>query len=72
MRTTLELDDDIFEAAKETAAVRRTTAGKVLSQLPRKVLTPPPAVATVRNGVPLLPPRPEGSRILTMKCVNVS
>lgn len=70
MRTTLELDDDILEAVKEIAELRRTTAGKVLSQLARKALTPPPPVAAVRNGVPLLPQRPEGSRILTMKFVN--
>jgi hypothetical protein len=70
MRTTLELDDDVLEAAKEIAEFRNTTAGKVLSQLARKALTPPPPTVTVRNGVPLLPRRPAGSRIPTMKLVN--
>lgn len=70
MRTTLELDDDVLEAAKEIAEFRNTTAGKVLSQLARKALTPPPATTTVRNGVPLLPRRPPGSPIPTMKLVN--
>jgi len=70
MRTTLELDDDILEAAKEIAQIRKTTAGRVLSQLARKALTPPPPASMIRNGVPLLPRRPEGSPILTMKLVN--
>ncbi len=70
MRTTLELDDDVLEAAKEIAEFKNTTAGKVLSQLARKALTPPSPAATVRNGVPLLPRRPAGSRIPTMKLVN--
>ncbi len=69
MRTTLDLDEDILEAAKELAAARGTTAGKILSELARKALTPakPPRV---RNGVPLLPRRPPGTPRLTMKQVN--
>jgi hypothetical protein len=69
MRTTLDLDEDILQAAKEIAALRRTTTGKVLSELARKALTPaePPLV---RNGVPVLPRRPPGSPRLTMKLVN--
>lgn len=69
MRTTLELDDDVLQAAKEIAAARGTTAGKVLSQLARQALTPPPA-SGVRNGVPLLPRRPAGAPKVTMKLVN--
>lgn len=69
MRTTLDLDDDVLQAAKELAAARGTTPGKVLSELARKALTPaePPHV---RNGVPLLPRRPSGTPRLTMKLVN--
>jgi hypothetical protein len=69
MRTTLDLDDDILQAAKELAAARGTTAGRVLSELARKALTPA-KTPRVRNGVPLLPPRPPGSPRLTMKLVN--
>jgi hypothetical protein len=69
MRTTLDLDDDVLQAAKELAAVRRSTAGKILSELARKALTPVDA-PRVRNGVPLLPPRPPGAPIPTMKLVN--
>ena len=70
MRTTLDIDEDVLEAAKELAAARRTTAGKALSDLARRGLAPPAEQQpSVRNGVPLLPPRP-GSRPVTMEEVN--
>lgn len=69
MRTTLDIDDDILQAAKEIAANRRTTAGKVLSQLARKALEPGKR-QKVRNGVPLLPRRPRGAPKPTMEVVN--
>jgi hypothetical protein len=69
MRTTLDLDEDVLQAAKELAAVHRVTAGKMVSNLVRKALTPTGPIPKVRNGVPLLPPRP-GQRIMTMKLVN--
>ena len=69
MRTTLDLDDDLLEAAKELAAVRRTTAGRVISDLVRQALEARPRVAT-RNGVPLLPARAAGSRRPSMALVN--
>ena len=69
VRTTLDLDDDVLQAAKELAAARGSTAGKVLSELARKGLESPKAAGRVRNGVPLLPRRPGASRI-TMKQVN--
>jgi hypothetical protein len=69
VRTTLDIDDDVLQAARELAANRRTSAGKVLSELARKALEPkrPPAK---RNGVPLLPRRPAGSPRPTMDLVN--
>ena len=69
VRTTLDLDEDILQAAKEIAAARRTTAGRVVSDLARKALTPSRA-GRVRNGVPLLPRRPTGAPRPTMKLVN--
>lgn len=69
MRTTLDLDEDVLQAAKELAAARGTTAGRVLSDLARKGLAAP-RTARVRNGVPLLPRRPAGARRATMKLVN--
>lgn len=69
MRTTLDLDDDVLQAAKEIAASRRTTAGKVLSELARRALEPR-RTPRVRNGVPLLPRRPAGSPRPTLDLVN--
>jgi Bacterial antitoxin of type II TA system, VapB len=54
MRTTLDIDDDVLQAAKELAELRGKTAGRVLSDLARKALAPKHTVR-VRNGVPLLP-----------------
>ncbi len=69
VRTTLHIDDDVLQAAKEIAASRSTTAGKVLSELARKALEPR-STARVRNGVPLLPRRKKGSPRPTMALVN--
>jgi hypothetical protein len=68
MRTTLEIDEDVLQAAKELAAARKSTVGKVLSELARKALEPPRRSATRRNGVPLLPPR-QGERPVTLATV---
>jgi hypothetical protein len=69
MRTTLDLDEDVLQAAKELAAIRGTTAGKIVSELARKALEPGRA-ARSRNGVPLLPRRPSGARRPTMALLN--
>ena len=70
MRTTLDIDDDVLQAAKEIAATEGRTAGKVLSELARKGLTPTRQKVRVRNGVPLLPPPAPGTPPMTMKRVN--
>ena len=69
MRTTLDIDDDVLQAAKELAASRGSTAGQILSDLARKALTPARG-SRVRNGVPVLPHRPAGAPRPTMKLVN--
>ena len=69
MRTTLDIDDDVLQAAKELAAVRRMTAGQMLSELARQALAPSRA-GKVRNGVPVLPRRPQERPRPTMKLVN--
>ena len=70
MRTTLDLDEDVLQAAKELAEARGVTAGRIVSDLLRKALTPTTAVPKIRNGVPLLPRRPPGSPMLTLKFIN--
>ena len=72
MRTTIDLDDDILQAAKELASGRGLTIGRVVSELARRGLTQP-AVGSqpaLRNGVPLLPPRQPGTPRATMKLIN--
>lgn len=69
MRTTLDIDDDVLQAAKELAALKGKSAGQVLSDLARKALSPSTA-PRVRNGVPLLPRRPAGHPRPTMRLVN--
>jgi hypothetical protein len=58
MKTTLDVDDATLPAAKETTADRGTTIGL--------------EGATIRNGAPLMPRRPEGSPPITMEIVNLS
>ena len=60
MRTTLDIEEDVLQAAKELAEREKTTAGKVLSRLARKGLIGEPhengnmpRKTEYRNGVPL-------------------
>ncbi len=57
MRTTLDIEDDVLQAAKELAAHDGITTGRMLSQLARKGLYPPETrtKGRVRNGVPIFP-----------------
>jgi hypothetical protein len=41
MRTTLDIDEDVLQAAKERARRERRTAGEVISDLARRGLTLP-------------------------------
>ena len=63
MRTTLDIEDDVLQAAKELARRDGGTAGQVISVLARRGLavssSKPKAVASSRGGVPVLPARNE-------------
>ncbi len=63
MRTTLDIEDDVLQAAKELARYEGTTAGRVISRLVRKGLAQPQkgkkSETRYRNGVPLFPSRGE-------------
>lgn len=69
MRTTLDIDPDVLQAAREIAATEGKSMGQVLSTLARRGLTPERSPHKVRNGVPLLV-RPAGTPPLTMRQVN--
>lgn len=58
MRTTLDIDDDVLEAAKDLAKAKDSTAGKVISDLARLALTRAADGPLIeRNGFLVLPSR---------------
>ncbi len=61
VRTTIDLDEDVLQVAKQLARQRDTTIGHVLTELARNGLEPKRPLA-VRNGVPLFTPRPGAKR----------
>lgn len=63
MRTTLDIDDEILHTVKEIAQQRKTTAGNVVSSLLRESLQPKSFELQYRNGVPVLPRRPNGPTV---------
>lgn len=73
MRTTLDIEDDVLQAAKETAAMERTSVGRVISTWARRGLLLADGKSgdgkkkRIRNGVPLLPSRGE---IITMEHIQ--
>ncbi len=69
MRTTLTIDDDVLEAARELAAQERKSIGEVLSSLAREALRPKKQTRRTRNGVPLLPVRSDSVPV-TLEFVN--
>ena len=69
MRTTLDIDDDVLQAAKELGALHGKSAGQMVSELARRALSPTVS-HRVRNGVPVLPRRRTGSPRPTMRLVN--
>ncbi len=62
MRTTLDVDDDVLQAAKERARRERKTAGKVLSELARKGLATTPSARRVREPAGFLGFKPFAGR----------
>jgi hypothetical protein len=68
MRTTLDIDADILGIAKELAHQRKTSAGKVISELAREALKPK-KTPRFRNGFMLLDREP-GEPPTTMEMVN--
>lgn len=72
MRTTLDIEDDVLQAAKEIAAKERSTAGLVLSRLARAGLRgtdqTPMGGAKTRHGVPIFPARP--GEVVTLEHVQ--
>jgi hypothetical protein len=68
MRTTLDLDEDVLQAAKEIARQRGVTVGKVLSDLARLAMARQ-ATGETRHGLPLFPIQPDAD-LVTLERVN--
>ncbi len=71
MRTTLDIDDDVLQAAKERARREHKTAGQVVSELLRRALTTPPP-SRVREPAPVygFQPFPSSGRIVTNELID--
>jgi len=69
MRTTLDIDEDVLLAAKEIARERKTTAGRVLSDLVRQALNTRVSTVETVDGFPVLPLRPDAG-VVTLELVN--
>ncbi|NWF83823.1 MAG: antitoxin [Bryobacteraceae bacterium] len=54
MRTTLEIDDDVMEAARQMARLKNQGIGRTISDLARRGLMPDPAPAReLQFGIPV-------------------
>jgi len=69
MRTTVDIEDDVLNAAKDIAAKQNHTLGRVVSALLRQSLSKNQTTLSVRNGVPLFTPKP-GSAPPDLPLVN--
>lgn len=58
MRTTLNVDPDLLDAAKRLAAANSRTVSEVICELARRGLESPPAISRV-SGVPVFSVSPE-------------
>lgn len=70
MRTTLDIADDVLQAAKELARRERTTAGEVISQLARKGLRAGPAARDDGKGVLGFKPFPSRGGVVTNEIID--
>lgn len=70
MRTTLEIDDDVMQAAREIARVRNLAIGTAISELARRGLAPESAPKVeMRNGIPVWVHEP-GASVVTSRMVR--
>jgi hypothetical protein len=69
VRTTLDIDEDVLQAARELAEHRKTSIGKILSDGFRGNLFRANKAASIRNGFPVIDRGPD-AEILTFKKVN--
>lgn len=69
MRTTVDLDEDILQAAKHLAQEREQSLGRVLSDLVRDGLRPKGQAIARRGAIPILARKP-GARPVTAQAIK--
>jgi hypothetical protein len=69
MRTTLEIEDDVLEVARDLARHKCVSLGKAVSQLIRKGIQLPERAQTSRNGLRVVS-RPKDAIPVTLETVN--
>lgn len=62
MRTTLDIADDVLQAAKQRARYEKKTVGQMISELARRALTAQPQASEVREPKALYGIRPFAPR----------
>jgi hypothetical protein len=72
MRTTLDIDDDVLQAAKERARREKTSIGEVISRLARQALTAPPQALVAQQTRPThgFRPFPKRGRVVTNERID--
>ena len=72
MRTTLDIADDVLQAAKERAKRERKTIGEMISELARRALTTPQEPLSVKEPESVYGLKPFGRRggIVTNDLIN--
>ena len=71
MRTTIDIDDDVLQAAKERAKREQKTAGEVVSELLRQALTAsPPSSARQPKAVHGFKPFARRGNIITNDVID--
>jgi hypothetical protein len=72
MRTTLDIADDVLQAAKERAQRERKTIGEMISELARRALTAPQDSHSAKEPKPVygLRPFPARGGIVTNELID--
>lgn len=72
MRTTLDIADDVLQAARERARREKKTLGQMISELARRALTTPRAASTVREPKAVYGVRPfaPGGHLVTHRLID--
>ena len=72
MRTTLDIANDVLQAAKELAHREKKTTGQVISELARSALTAPPQIPITRRSKSIhgFRPFPKRGGIVTNELID--